>query len=91
MAGDRKGKVKVVEKTKKKRTREERKWDRAIAAADASDQPQRSIRIRGSQAEGQGEPEYTPPLHRSGRTCGSETAQPSPPALSGPRTRGGAT
>ena len=42
MAGDRKGKAKVDEQPKKKkRTHEEREWDRAHAAAVAEDHPQR--------------------------------------------------
>ena len=52
MAGDKKGKGKVVVEAKKKQSRDEREWDRALAA----DQPQRSVRIRDSEAERQGEP-----------------------------------
>ena len=92
MAGDKKGKGKAVVEGKKKISRDEREWDRALAAADAADQPQRSLRIKGSEAEAerQGEPESTPQPRRSGRTRGSETAQPTPPPRAGPRTRGGA-
>ena len=40
MVGDRKGKAKVDEQPKKKkRSREEREWERAQAAADAVDRP----------------------------------------------------
>ena len=60
MAGDKKGKGKVVVEAKKKRSRDERVWDRALAAAGAADQPQRSVRIRDSEAERQGEPQGTP-------------------------------
>ena len=90
MAGDKKGKGKVIPQAKKKRIREERDWDRAIAAADAANQPQHSIRICDSEVERQGEPEDTPQLRRSGRTRGSEAAQPTPPPYAGPWTRGGA-
>jgi hypothetical protein len=38
MAGDKKGKGKAVVEPKKKRSRDERKWARALAAADAADQ-----------------------------------------------------
>ena len=55
MAGDKKGKGKAVVVAKKKRSRDEREWARTLAAAD---QPQRSVRIRGSEAEAKrhGEP-----------------------------------
>ena len=88
MAGDKKGKGKVIPQAKKKRIREERDWDRAIAAADAANQPQHSIRICDSEVERQGEPEDTPQLHRSARTRTIETAQPTLPPRVGPRTRG---
>ena len=39
MAGDKKGKGKAVVVAKKKRSRDEREWDRSLAAADAADQP----------------------------------------------------
>jgi hypothetical protein len=57
MAGNKKGKGKAVVEPKK-RSRNEREWDRALAAAGAADQPQRSPRIGGSEAEAeiQGEP-----------------------------------
>jgi len=51
MAGDEKGKDKAVVEAKKKRSRDEREWDRAHAAADVANQPQRSLRIRGSEPE----------------------------------------
>ena len=59
MAGDKKGKGKAVVEAKKKKSRDEREWARALAVADAADQPQRSVRIRGSvtTAERQGEPQ----------------------------------
>ena len=58
MAGDKKGKGKSVVEAKKKRSRDEREWARALVAADAADQSQRFVRIRGSEAEAkrQGEP-----------------------------------
>jgi len=92
MAGNKKGKGKAVVVAKKKISRDEREWDRTLAAAAAVDQPQRSVRIRGSEAEveRQGEPEDTPQLRRSARTRTSETAQPTLPPRGGPQTRGGA-
>ena len=39
MVGDKKGKGKVVVEAKKKRSRDEREWDQALAVADAADQP----------------------------------------------------
>ena len=94
MAGDRKGKAKVDEQPKKKKlTREERDWERAPAAADAADCPQRPFQIREFQAATQGESEPdagalpgTPTLRHSAHTRG--TAQ-TPPARGGPCTRGG--
>src|SRR6185312_16957091 len=89
MAGDRKGKVNQVVQ-KKKKTREDREWEHALAAADVADQPQRSVGIREIGA--QGETETAPQqLRHSGRTMGSEMAQTTPPSHSSPRTRGGAT
>jgi len=38
MAGDKKGKGKAVVEGKKKRSRDEREWDHALAAADVADQ-----------------------------------------------------
>ena len=89
-----KGKAKVDEQPKKKkRTREERDWERAQAAADAADCPQRLFQIRESRAatEGESEPDAQPvpgtlTLSRSARTRG--TAQ-TPPARGGPRVLGG--
>ena len=52
MAGDKKGKGKAVVEPKKKRSRDEREWARALAATDAADQPQRFVRIRGLEAVG---------------------------------------
>ena len=73
MAGDKKGKGKAVVVAKKKRSRDEREWDRALEAAD---QLQRSVRIRDSEAEAerQGEPQDTPQLHRLACTRITETA-----------------
>ena len=39
MAGDKKGKGKAVVVAKKKRSRDEREWDQALAVVDAADQP----------------------------------------------------
>ena len=73
MAGDKKGKGKAVVVAKKKRSRDEREWDQALAAAD---QPQHSVQIRDSEIEAkrQGEPQDTPQLHRSACTRITETA-----------------
>ena len=76
MVGDRKGKAKVDEQLKKKkRSREEREWQRAQVATDAVDRPQRPFQIRESRAATQGEsepdaeaPPGTPTLRRSTRT-----------------------
>ena len=94
MAGDRKGKAKVDEQPKKKkRTREERDWERAHAAAAAAERPQRPLQIRESRAATQGEsepdaeaPPGTPTLCRSART---RAAAQTPPARGGPRVRCG--
>ena len=76
MAGNKKGKGKAVVVTKKKRSHDEREWDRALAAADAADQPQHSVQIRDPETEAkrQGEPQDTPQLHRSACTRITETA-----------------
>ena len=87
MAEDKKGKEKAVVVAKKKRSRDEHEWDRALAAADAADLPQRSVRISESEA---GEPQDTPQLRRSARTRTTEIAQPTLHPHVGPRTRGGA-
>ena len=52
MAGDKKGKGKSVVVAKKKRSRDEHEWDRALATADTADLLQRSVRIRESEAGG---------------------------------------
>ena len=51
MEGDKKGKGKVVVEAKKKQSRDEREWDRALAAASAADQLQCLVRIRDLEAE----------------------------------------
>ena len=86
MAGDKKGKGKMVIQKKKKRTREDREREQAEAVADAADR-QGSLRIRDPQT--QGEPQHQ--LCRSGRTRQPETAQTTPESRSRPRTRGGGT
>ena len=83
MAGDKKGKSKMVVQKKKKRTREDREREQAEAVVDAADR-QGSLRIREPQA--QGEPQQQ--LRRSGHT---QTAQATPESRSRPRTRGGGT
>ena len=88
MAGDKKGKGKMVAQKKKKRTCEDREREQAEAVADAADR-QGSLRIRDPQAEG--ELGSTRLLRRSGRTRQPETAQTTPQSRSGPRTRGGST
>ena len=68
MAGDKKGKGKMVVQKKKKRTREDREREQAEAVADAADR-QGSLRIRDPQT--QGEPQQQ--LRRSGRTQPAQT------------------
>ena len=87
MAGDTKGKGKQVVQ-KKKRSRDDQEWERALAAADATDMAQRSVWIRG---DGEGEPDSEPSLRRSGRRRQTEASQPPQTTRSGPRTRGGGT
>ena len=87
MAGDTKGKGKQVVQ-KKKRSRDDKEWERALAAADTTDMAQRSVRIRG---DGEGEPNSEPSQCRSGRTGQIEAAQPPRTTCSGPRTLGGGT
>ena len=78
MAGDRKGKAKVDEQPKKKkRSREERDWERAHTATAIADRPQRPFQIRESRAAtlGESEPDAqpvpgTPTLHHSVCTRG---------------------
>ena len=83
MAGDKKGKSKMVVQKNKKRTREDREREQAEAVADIADR-QGSLRIRDPQT--QGEPQQQ--LCRSGHT---QTAQTTPESRSRPRTRGGGT
>ena len=80
MAGDKKGKGKMIVQKKKKRTREDREREQAEAVADAADR-QVSPRIREPQQQ----------LRRSGRTRQPEIAQTTPESRSRPRTRGGGT
>ena len=51
MAGDKKGKGKMVAQKKKERTREDREREQAEAVADAADR-QGSLKIRDPQAQG---------------------------------------
>jgi hypothetical protein len=52
MAGD-KRKGKAVAEPKKKKTRQEKEWDRVLAVPDTQGQPQRGIRIsEGTQSGG---------------------------------------
>jgi hypothetical protein len=53
MASD-KRKGKVVAESKKKKTRQEKEWDRVLSVPDTQGQPQRGIRI-GESAQDQGE------------------------------------
>ena len=86
MAGDKKGKGKMVVQKKKKRTREDREREQAEAVVDAADR-QGSLRIRDPQA--QGEPQQQ--LRHSGHSRQPETVQTTPESRSRPRTRGGGT
>jgi hypothetical protein len=52
MAGD-KRKGKAVAEPKKKKTRQQKEWERVLAVPDTQGQPQRSIRIsEGTQSQG---------------------------------------
>ena len=76
MVGDRKGKAKVDEQLKKKkRSREEREWQRAQVAADAVDRPQRPFQIRESRAatRGESEPDAEAPLGTPTLRCSTRT------------------
>ena len=84
MAGDKKGKGKLVVQQRKKHTHEDCERERAEAAADTADR-QGSLRTRDPQAQGE------QLLHRSGRTRQPEAAQSTPQSRSRPRTRGGGT
>jgi hypothetical protein len=53
MAGD-KRKGKVTAEPKKKKTRQEKEWDRVLSVLDTQGQPQRGIRI-GESGQRQGE------------------------------------
>jgi hypothetical protein len=93
MAGD-KRKGKAVAEPKKKKTRQEKEWDRVLSVPDTQGQPQRGIRI-GESAQSQGEQpqgKQQQQLRRLGRGQQAEQTE-SPPSLarSGPRTRGGHT
>jgi hypothetical protein len=100
MAGD-KRKGKAVAEPKKK-TRQEKEWDRVLSVPDTQGQSQWGIRI-GERAQSQGEKpqgeqqqqqqtQHQQQLRHSGRGQPAEQTE-SPPSLarSGPRTRGGHT
>jgi hypothetical protein len=102
MAGD-KWKGKAVVEPKKKKSRQQKEWDRVLAVPDTQGQPQRGIRIsEGTQSHGeqpqseqqteqQTQQQQQP--RRSGRGHQTTEQTESPPSLakSGPRTRGGLT
>jgi hypothetical protein len=96
MAGD-KRKGKAVVEPKKKKTRQQKEWERVLAVPDTQGQPQRGIRIsEGTQSQGeqpQGEQLQQQQPRRSGRGQQPAEQTESPPSLarSGPRTRGGHT
>jgi hypothetical protein len=106
MAGD-KRKGKAVAEPKKKKTRQQKEWERVLAVPDTQGQPQRGIRIsegtrsQGEQPQGeqqqQEEEQQTQQQQQQPRRSGrghQTTEQPeTPPSLarSGPRTRGGHT
>jgi hypothetical protein len=53
MAGD-KRKGKAVAESKKKKTRQQKEWERVLAVPDTQGQPQRGIRIsEGTQSQGE--------------------------------------
>jgi hypothetical protein len=102
MAGD-KRKGKAVAEPKKKKSKQQKEWERVLAVPDTQGQPQRGIRIsegtpsQGEQpqseqrAEQQTQRQQQP--RRSGRGHQTTEQSDSPPSLSrsGPRTRGGHT
>jgi hypothetical protein len=105
MAGD-KRKGKAVAEPKKKKSRQQKEWERVLAMLDTQGQPQRGIRIsegtqsqgeqpqseqQQQQAEQQTQRQQQP--RRSGRGHQTTEQSESPPSLarSGPRTRGGHT
>jgi hypothetical protein len=96
MAGD-KRKGKAVAEPKKKKTRQQKEWERVLAVPDTQGQPQRGIRIsEGTQSQGeqpQGEQQQQQQPRRSGRGHQTTEQSETPPSLarSGPRTRGGHT
>jgi hypothetical protein len=91
MAGDkRKGKATAEPK---KKTRQEKEWDRVLSVPDTQGQPQRGIRIRESaQRQGEQPQGEQQQLRHSGRSQQAEPTE-TPPSLarSGPRTCGGHT
>jgi hypothetical protein len=53
MAGD-KRKGKAVDESKRKKSRQQKEWDRVLAVPDTQGQPQRGIRIsEGTQSQGE--------------------------------------
>jgi hypothetical protein len=103
MAGD-KRKGKAVAEPKKKKTRQQKEWERVLAVPDTQGQPQRGIRIsegtrsqgelpQGEQQQQQVEQQTQQQPRRSGRGHQTTEQSESPPSLarSGPRTRGGHT
>jgi hypothetical protein len=101
MVGD-KRKGKAVAEPKKKKTRQQKEWERVLAVPDTQGQPQRGIRIsEGTQGQGEQPQEQQPeqqtqhqqqPRH-SGRGHQPAEQTESPPSLarSRPWTRGGHT
>ena len=75
MAGDKKGKSKMVVQKNKKRTREDREREQAEAVADAADR-QGSLRIRDPQV--QGEPQQQLWLGRLPDTRSPNPRNPNP-------------
>ncbi|RLM69156.1 hypothetical protein C2845_PM17G08820 [Panicum miliaceum] len=103
MGRDKKGKGKAVVQPAKKRTCEQRDWDRVLAVPDTQGQPQRPVRIREALTTAQRESgattangsvivaaQGTSPPRRSGRTRATVPASAPPPPRSGARNRGGA-
>jgi hypothetical protein len=104
MAGD-KRKGKAVAEPKKKKSKQQKEWERVLAVPDTQGQPQRGIRIsEGTQSQGeqpQGEQQQQTEQQtrqqqqprRSSRGHQTTEQLESPPSLArfGPRTRGGHT
>jgi hypothetical protein len=105
MAGD-KRKSKAVSEPKRKKSRQQKEWERVLAVPDTQGQPQRGIRIsEGTQSQGeqpqsekqqqqaelQTRQQQQPRRSGRGHQTTKQSESPHSLARSGPRTRGGHT